>query len=281
MNIIAIDIGNTNITIALFIDAIESGIEIVPGSSTPSTALRTGSLTAGGDSAKLAEIFKKFWGEIPFSKSAKDKNKRDGVIVVASVKPQWTENVRQLVKEQLNEKILEIGFGKDVPLPMELDVDEPKKVGVDRVMCAYAAYSVVGDAAVVADFGTAVTIDLVRADGVFLGGAILPGFEACADALHRYAAALPKIDKVQTPKKPFGKNTNEAINNGLYYSAVGALETISRLYSEQIGTWPQTIATGGNMPIIKNDCDFVDSFVTDLAVKGIVLTYKKFIEDRA
>jgi len=266
MNIIAVDIGNTNITTALFIDDIESGIEKVPG----------------GDLTKLADVFKTFWEKVPFVKSGKDsEKKRDGFIVAASVKPQWTENVRQLVKEQLNEKILEIGFGKDVPLPMELDVDEPKKVGVDRVMCAYAAYSVVGDAAVVADFGTAVTIDLVRADGVFLGGTILPGFEACADALHRYAAALPKIDKVQTPKKPFGKNTNEAINNGLYYSAIGALETISRLYSEQIGTWPQTIVTGGNMQIIKNDCDFVDSFVTDLAVKGIVLTYKKFIEEKS
>jgi type III pantothenate kinase len=265
MNIIAIDIGNTNITTALFIDDIENGIEKTPG----------------GDLAKLAEIFKKFWEKIPFSKSAKDKTKRDGVIVVASVKQQWTENVRQIFKEQLNEKILEVGIGKDVLLPMEMDVDEPRKVGVDRIMCAFAAYSVVESAVVVVDFGTAVTIDLVSEKGEFLGGTILPGFEASADALNRFAPALPKIDKVQTPKKPFGKNTNEAINNGLYYSAIGALETITRLYSEQLGAWPQTVMTGGGMPIVKNDCDFVDSFVTDLAVKGIVLTYKKYVEDKA
>ncbi|MFA6186912.1 MAG: type III pantothenate kinase [Phycisphaerae bacterium] len=281
MNIIAIDIGNTNITTALFIDDIESGIEKTSGGSTPSTSLRAGSLTTGGDSAKLAEIFKKFWGKIPVSKSAKDKTKRDGVIVVASVKSEWTENVRRIFKEQLNEKILEIGIGKDVPLPMELDVDEPRKVGVDRIMCAYAAYSVVENAVVVADFGTAVTIDLVSEKGVFLGGTILPGFEACADALNRFAPTLPKLEKVQTPQKPFGRNTTEAINNGLYYSAIGALETITRLYSEHIGTWPQTVITGGGMPIIKESCDFADSFVSDLAVKGIVLTYKKYIEDKA
>ena len=265
MNIIAIDIGNTNITMALFLDDIESGLE----------------KTSGRDSAKLAEIFKKFWEKIPVSKSAKDKTKRDGVIVVASVKSEWTENVRQIFKEQLNEKILEIGIGKNVPLPMELDVDEPRKVGVDRIMCAFAAYSVVENAVVVADFGTAVTIDLVSEKGVFLGGTILPGFEASADALNRFAPALPKLEKVQTPKKPFGRNTNEAINNGLYYSAIGALETITRLYSEHIGTWPQTVMTGGGMAVIKDGCDFADSFVTDLAVKGIVLTYKKYVEEKS
>jgi type III pantothenate kinase len=266
MNIIAIDIGNTNITTALFIDDIESGIEKTPG----------------GDSVKLAEIFKKFWEKVPFVKHDRDKDKkRDGFIVVASVKPQWTENVKQIFKEQLDEKILEIGIGKNVPLPMELDVDEPRKVGVDRIMCAYAAYSVVENAVVIADFGTAVTIDLVSEKGVFLGGTIMPGFEAGADALNRFAPALPKLEKVQTPKKPFGKNTTEAINNGLYYSAIGALETIARLYSEQIGAWPQTVVTGGNMSVIKDGCDFADSFVTDLAVKGIVLTYKKYIEDKA
>ena len=235
----------------------------------------------GSDLEKLAEVFKTFWQKIPFVKAGKDKDKKhDGVIVVASVKPDWTEKVREIVKKELNEKILEIGVGKDVPLPMELDVDEPGKVGVDRVLCAFAAYSVVGDAVIVADFGTAVTIDLVDEKGVFLGGTILPGFDISADALHRQTAALPKIDKVKIPKKPFGRNTIEAINNGLYYSAIGALETIGRLYSEEIGRWPQTVVTGGNMEIIKSGCDFVDSFVTDLGVKGIVLAYKKFIGEK-
>jgi type III pantothenate kinase len=237
---------------------------------------------AGSNLEELAACLKSFWQKIPFVKAGKDKDKKhDGVIVVASVKPDWTEEVRQIVKKELNEKILEIGAGKDVPLPMELDVDEPGKVGVDRVLCAFAAYSVIGDAVVVADFGTAVTIDLVDEKGVFLGGTILPGFDISADALQKHTAVLPKIDKVEVPrKKPFGRNTTEAINNGLYYSAIGALETIGRLYSEEIGRWPQTVVTGGNMKIIKSGCDFVDSFVTDLGVKGIVLAYKKFIGEK-
>jgi type III pantothenate kinase len=302
MNIIAIDIGNTNITAGLFIDNAEVMIE----------------KTAGDNSEELAKILKSFWQKIPFVnphtycsgqknkkepiqqmpgekdsairqhstigegvKAGKDKDKkRDGVIVVASVKPDWTEKIREIVKKELDEKILEIGVGKDVPLPMKLNVDEPGQVGVDRVLCAFAAYSVVEDAVIVADFGTAVTIDLVNAEGVFLGGTILPGFDISADALHRQTANLPKIDKVKAPEKPFGRNTIEAINNGLYYSAIGVLETIGRLYSEEIGKWPQTVVTGGNMEIIKSGCDFVDSFVDDLSVKGIVLAYKKFIGEK-
>jgi type III pantothenate kinase len=265
MNIIAIDIGNTNITAGLFIDNTEAMIEKI----------------AGDNSEELAKILKSFWQKIPFVKAGKDKDKKhDGIIVVASVKPDRTQEVRQIVKKELNEEILEIGIGKDVPLPMELDVDEPGKVGVDRVLCAFAGFMVVGDAVVVADFGTAVTIDLVNADGVFLGGTILPGFDMSADALHRQTAALPKVDKIKTPQKPFGRNTIEAINNGLYYSAIGALETITRFYSEQLGRWPQTVVTGGNMEIIRSGCDFVDSFVDDLVVKGIVLAYKKFIGEK-
>ncbi len=265
MNIIAIDIGNTNITVGLYIENTEVIIEKI----------------AGDSIEEHSACLKSFWQKIPFVKAGKDKDKkRNGVIVAASVKPQWTEKVKEIVKKELNEKVLEIGVDKDVPLPMELDVDEPDKVGVDRVLCAYAAYSVVGDAVVVADFGTAVTIDLIDEKGIFLGGTILPGFDMSADALNRWTAALPKIGKVKTPGKPFGKNTEEAINNGLYYAAIGALETITRLYSEEIGKWPQTIVTGGDMEIVKGGCDFADSFVTDLAVKGVVLAYKKFIGEK-
>ncbi|MGA2915841.1 MAG: type III pantothenate kinase [Sedimentisphaerales bacterium] len=275
MNIVAIDIGNTNVTAGLFIDNTETMMEKI-----------------GGDNLEeLVAFLKSSWQKIPFVKAGRDKDKKsdlgsprrdkhNGVIVVASVKPDWTEKIRQIVKEELNEKILEIGIGKDVPLPMELDVDELAKVGVDRVLCAFAAFSVISDAVIVADFGTAVTIDLVDEKGVFLGGTILPGFDMSADALHRWTANLPKIGKVKIPGKPFGRNTTDAINNGLYYSAIGALETIGRLYSEEIGKWPQTVVTGGNMEIIRSGCDFVDSFVTDLSVKGIVLAYKKFIGEK-
>jgi type III pantothenate kinase len=261
MNIIAIDIGNTNIDVGLFLDGEEQFIKSVPGKS------RT----------KLSECLKSAWDKIPVAESSKEK-KRDGVIVVSSVKPEWTKLIEQIAKDDLGEKVHIIG--KDIPLPMTMWVDEPDKVGTDRVVSAAAAYAVVEDAVVVADFGTAVTIDLVDEHGVFLGGVICPGFQISARTLKDNTAQLPKV-KVTRPKTPYGKNTAEAINCGLYYSAIGALQEIIRRYAEKIGKWPQTVITGSAAKTIREDCDFIDSFVPNLVVKGIVLAYQKHIAEKA
>ncbi len=261
MNIIAVDIGNTNIAIGLFLDGIEQFIKSIPGSS----------LT------RLKNCLKSAWGKIPVSESSKEK-KRDGVIIISSVKPAWTRLIRQMAKDELGEKVYLIG--KDIPLPMTLWVDEPDKVGTDRVISAAAAYDVVEGAVVVADFGTAVTIDLVDENGIFLGGVIGPGFEISAKALKENTAQLPRT-KITRPKAPFGKNTAEAINCGLYYSAIGMLEEVIRRYAEKIGKWPQTIVTGSAAKTIKEDCNFIDSFVPNLVVKGIVLAYNKYIAEKA
>ena len=258
MNVIAIDIGNTNIGIGLYLDDKEQFVKSIPGNS----------------ETKLAEALKSAWQKVPIAEGSKEK-KRNGVIVVSSVKSLWTKLVQQIVKDDLGEKIYIIG--KDIPLPMTLWVDEPDKVGTDRVVSAAAAFDVVEDAVVVADFGTAVTIDLVDEHGVFLGGVICPGFEISARALKDNTAQLPNI-KVTKPKAPYGKNTAEAINCGLYYSIVGALQEVIRRYAEKIGKWPQTVITGSGAKTIHTDCEFIDNYVPNLVVKGVFLAYKKYIQ---
>jgi len=260
MNIIAVDIGNTNIGVGLFLDGKEDFIHSISGRS----------------QAELRECLVAAWAKIPILESSKER-KRDGVVVVSSVKPAWTEMVRQIADEDLGENIRLIG--EDIPLPISMWLDEPARVGTDRVVAAAAAYDVVGDAVVVADFGTAVTIDLVDEHGVFRGGAICPGFQISAQALKDSTAQLPKIT-VHRPSEPYGKNTADAINCGLYYSIIGGMEEIIRRYAEQIGRWPQTIMTGSAAATIKDDCPFVDNYVPHLVVKGIVLAYMKYIEEK-
>jgi len=261
MNIIAVDIGNTNIDIGLFLEDKEQFFESIPG----------------GSRAKLKNCLKSAWQKIPIVESSKE-DKRNGVIVVSSVKPAWTEIIREIAETNFDEDIYLIG--KDIPLPMQLWVDEPDKVGTDRVVSAAAAYAVAEDAVVVADFGTAVTIDLVDQNGIFLGGVICPGFEISAKALRDYTAQLPNI-KITKPKAPYGKNTVEAINCGLYYSIVGALQEVIRRYAEEFGKWPQTVITGSAAKIIVGDCEFIDNYVPNLVVKGIVLAYKKYLAEKA
>lgn len=261
MNIIAIDIGNTNIAIGLFLDGQEQFIKSISGNSR----------------AELTSCLESAWQKVPVLESSKEK-KRNGVIVISSVKPIWTELITNIVRDGLGEKVYIIG--KDIPLPMPVWVDEPDKVGTDRVVSAAAAYAVVKGAVVIADFGTAVTIDLVDEHGVFQGGIICPGFEISAQALQKNTAQLPNV-KVKKPKEPYGKNTADAINCGLYYSIIGAMEEIIRRYAEQIGKWPQTIITGSGAEIIKDDCAFIDNYVPHLVIKGIVLAYQKYIEEKA
>jgi type III pantothenate kinase len=272
MNIIAVDIGNTNINVGLFPDGKEQFIKTI----------------SGQNKDELTELFKSAWEQIPVGlrlgasprrvvKGIKDK-KRNGVIVVSSVKPAWTEVVREIAEQTLGEKILVIG--KDIPVPISVWVDEPKKVGTDRILAAAAAYAVVEDAVIVADFGTAVTIDLVDENGAFQGGVIFPGFEISTMALNEHTAQLPKVN-VTKPAEPYGKNTNDAINSGVYYAAVAALQEIIRRYAEKIGRWPQTVLTGSAAKLVQGDCEFIDSYVPNLVIKGIVLAYQKYVEEKS
>jgi type III pantothenate kinase len=261
MNIIAIDIGNTNIGIGLFLEGKEEFIRTIPGESR----------------SELGECLTDAWEKIPVLETSIE-GKRHGAIVISSVKPAWTEQIRRIVEEGLNEKIQVVG--EDIPLPIKLWVDEPHKVGTDRVVAAAAAYAVVEGAVVVADLGTAVTIDLVDEHGVFQGGVIVPGFDISAQALKDHTAQLPKVT-VHQPSGPYGKNTADAINCGLYYSIIGAMEEIVRRYAEQIGRWPQTVITGSGAEIVKDDCPFVDNYVPYLVIKGIVLAYMKYVEGKS
>ncbi|MDD5458269.1 MAG: type III pantothenate kinase [Phycisphaerae bacterium] len=260
MNLLAIDIGNTNIRIGLFLENEEKEIISIEGT----------------NNEKIAAELKRLWEQIPVAERSKEK-KRDGTIVASSVKPAFAESVSQIIKQTFGEKMLLIG--KDIPFPINLSVKGNTKVGTDRITAAAAAYAVVESAVVIADFGTAVTVDLVDDRGVFVGGCIFPGFEMGANALQRDTAQLPKIT-VHKPDLPWGTDTEEAINCGLYYSAVGAMEDMVRRFAEKIGRWPQTVITGTGARLIKDDCAFVDSYVPNLVIKGIALAYTKYIETR-
>jgi type III pantothenate kinase len=260
MNLLAIDIGNTNITMSLFVKSAESVTKSIPGI----------------EQEELVEFMTAAWESIPMVEFAKTPTK-DGVILVSSVKPEWTQKIADIAKKTLKEEIKVIG--KDIPVPIELAFDDNRQTGTDRLLTAAAAYQVIGDAVVVADFGTAVTIDLVDDSGKFLGGTIFPGFDLAAKALSSGTAQLPEIE-FKKPEKSFGQSTAEAINCGIFFSLVSTLQEITRRYAEHLGKWPQTILTGSFAQNIVDDCDFVDNYVPNLVAKGIALAYRNYIEDK-
>lgn len=264
MNLIAIDIGNTNIKVGFYLDDEETLFRSVDGNSSDIEL-------------QITDILNECWDRAPLVESAKEPIK-ECILVASSVRPEWTELVQNVIKEELGQKLLVIGT--DVPLPIETAVDDALALGTDRLVTAAAAYSVVEDAVVIADFGSAVTIDLVDEEGTFVGGTISPGFDLSLEAMHSGTAKLPKVE-MKKPKQIYGANTEEAMRAGVYWSAVGLLETICRKYAEQVGKWPQVILTGGAAAMIKDDCEFVDSWVSNLALRGIIIAYKKHLFEQA
>jgi type III pantothenate kinase len=193
-------------------------------------------------------------------------------VVVGSVNPPAAAQVSRLIESICGVEPLFVR--DDLPLPLPMDVDNAEEVGVDRACSAAAAYEVLQSACTVASFGTATTIDCVSPDGHFLGGAILPGLELCFAALHNGTQQLPHVHAEQ-PNGPFGRNTHDAIVNGVMYGAIGALREIVERYATELHEWPQLVITGGDAAALKPLTDFVDSLVPDLCLMGIALAYRK------
>ena len=203
---------------------------------------------------------------------AHTRNARHRAVVIGSICPKATVELAALVGELCQVEPLRIR--DDLPLPMPLDIENPNEVGVDRVCAAAAAYDRVQGACAVASFGTATTVDCVSPEGHFLGGAILPGMEISCDVLHDRTALLPRV-RPGAPNSPFGKNTHDAIINGVTLGTIGALREIVERFAAELRQWPELVITGGNAPIVGELAEFVDAVVPDLCLMGIALAYRQ------
>ncbi|MEM6799676.1 MAG: type III pantothenate kinase [Planctomycetota bacterium] len=139
-------------------------------------------------------------------------------------------------------------------LPIEVRVDQPERVGIDRLLAAVAAnrFRRADRAAIVVDLGSAITVDLVVADGAFEGGAILPGIGMSARALHEQTDALPVSGLQELGASPdaVGKSTGAAIEAGLFWGAVGAIRELIARQSDRLTQSPQVFLTGGAAPSV-------------------------------
>jgi len=248
-NVLACDVGNTTLRFAWVCG------EQVNSAQT----MRLGELTELGDSLR------QLWAKMPVPKK----------VAVGSVNPSGLKALEAAVAQGMEEPTLVVG--RELPLPIETDLADPTATGVDRLCAAAAAFDHLGVACVVADFGTAITIDCVNDEGVFMGGAILPGLEMGAKSLAKQTAQLPKV-KLSNPTWVFGKDTRQAIVGGLVVSARGALREFAEAYATELGHWPVVVATGGDAKLVcgdPNQSGLVQCRVDDLAVRGVAIAYYK------
>lgn len=155
-----------------------------------------------------------------------------------------------------------------------LDVEKPKEVGADRIANAYAAYKLHKAPAVVVDFGTATTFDVVSEDGRFIGGIIAPGIGISAEALSSFTSLLPKVN-IEAPKVVIGRNTIDNMLSGLVRGHAAMIDGLMLSIEEELGMPVTKIATGGFSKMIENCMKKpFDFYNPDLTLEGIRLLYE-------
>jgi type III pantothenate kinase len=164
--------------------------------------------------------------------------------------------------------VLEPGLRSGMPILYE----DPREVGPDRIANAIGAFSIYGGPCIVADLGTATTVDGISADGEYLGGAIMPGVSISMDALFAHAAALRQVSLTK-PKSVIGRSTAESIRSGILYGYAGQLDSMCGLFRQELGEHATVVATGGLAELIVPYCQSVDHLNSWLTLYGLKLVY--------
>lgn len=197
-----------------------------------------------------------------FLEATKDLRFNGGVL--ASVVPDKSAVIHAVIGEPLVEVSAGIDLGVGIRYP------RPETIGADRLANAAAAIADFPLPAVVVDFGTAVTFDVLSEDGFYIGGVIAPGIASLTDYLHHQTALLPAIELTR-PAHAVGRSTREAMLSGAVYGYRGLIrEILTAITAEQFaGSMPHIIATGGDAVRIAKLLPIFDSVVPGLTLEGL------------
>ena len=246
--LLALDIGNTEITIGLF-----GGIELERSWRIMTHPERTPDEWA----ILLRALFVQAGLDITDV----------GQSVIASVVPMTTEAICDGLVDATGTVPLLVTAQN---LPIRLDVDEPNTVGADRMVNTLAASRLFGCDTIVVDFGTATTLDCITRDGRFLGGIIAPGVRTAGENLVRRAAKLFSTE-IAPPERAIGKRTDECIRAGMVFGAADAVDGMVRRLKAEWPTRerPRVVATGGLAPLIAKFSSEIEEVHPDLTLQGL------------
>ncbi len=250
--LLAIDVGNTNTVFAIF-----SNEELKY------------SWRCKTDAARSGDEYAVFLKQL-FDLEGVDWQNISGV-VVSSVVPDTHFHIEQLCEKYAQQTPV---FVNSDTAGVEINLSQPQEVGADRLANAAYVKNQYNLPAVVVDFGTATTFDVIDENGVYSGGIIAPGVRLSMSALAERAAKLPHIT-VEEPEQVIGKDTRSAMQSGMYWGYVGMIEKILEKISDEISTKPYVIATGGLAPLYAQNSDVIDVVDDGLILKGLLEIYKR------
>ncbi len=262
--ILAIDCGNTNTVFALYI----------PGKQIKKLT----SWRINNDSKRTADTYYP-WLLKMFEISKLEIKSVTGVSI-ASVVPETLINIKSLIKKYFNVKTLIVNENI-LSLGIKVKIENPKEAGADRLVNSYAAQKLKISPAIIIDFGTATTFDIVGKDGSYNGGIIAPGVNLSLEALYLAAANLPKMSlKPLTDEYSsiIGKNTISAMESGIFWGYVSMIEgLVEKIKSINEYSDYKVIATGGLSNLFKKSLKSIDLIIDDLTLIGLV---KLFLDNK-
>jgi type III pantothenate kinase len=258
--LLAIDIGNTQVTLGVFRTDQGKPLKGVAASWRMKTDPHATSDEYG---TKVLDFFH----------YAGVESSRVQGVAVASVVPALDAVFRETAKKYFNVSALFVGPG--VKTGVNILYENAAEVGADRIVNAAAAFDRVKGSCIVVDFGTATTFDCVNRRGEYMGGAIAPGPHMAAAALSEKTAKLPQFGSFRQPRSAIGRNTLDSMLSGLFYGYVGLTEEILRRLRREMGGSPRVIATGGLAGLLAPAIKAIKKVEPDLTLDGLRLIWER------
>ena len=249
-NLLVVDVGNTNVVLGIYRDDDLIGSWRL-ATARERTADEYGILTRQliGDSATSL----------------------DGAIV-SSVVPPLNSAFAGMIQHHFGIEALFVEPG--VKTGIAIHVDNPQEVGADRIVNCVAAFERYGGPAIIVDFGTATTFDVVTANAEYVGGVIAPGLNISAEALFARASRLPRVD-IRRPPTVIGTNTVVNMQSGLYFGYLGLVDGILARMKSELPPLKKILATGGLAKLLAPDSEYIDEVRDDLTLEGLKIIYDR------
>ena len=252
--ILVIDIGNTNTILGVY-----DGEELIARWRMTTTSTRTADETG----QFIHSLFH-------YSEVSAD-NIKD--VIISSVVPDIMYSITQGIRKYFN--IEPMIVNPHMEIGINLDMDNPMEMGADRIVNLVAVNELYGGPAIVIDYSTATTFDVLDKDGNFITGITAPGLQVCAEALYERAAQLPNI-AIKKPDSVISKNTVDAIQSGLVFGHIGeTIYIVNKIREELAMPDLKVVATGGLARVIESEEKIFDVLDPYLTLKGLRVLYEK------
>jgi len=251
--LLAIDVGNTQTVLGLF-----RGEELTWHWRMATVADRTAD--------ELALLFGGFLAQQDLSFSRQVTG-----VALASVVPDQTKELREMVRRYFHFSPVVVEPGTRTG--MRILYDNPKDVGADRIADAVAAFERYGGPAIVVDFGTATTFDVISAEGEYVGGIIVPGLRVSAGALFAAAARIPNVE-ISRPRSVIGRSTVDSVQAGLVLGTASMVDGVVERIQKELGDCA-VIATGGLAEVVLAETSSIQHHEPWLTLEGLRIIFDR------